>query len=350
MSQPIEHPISEKLIQKLRSLAAENGRLNYQAFIQSALYDPECGYYSRAIQRVGRNEDTDFYTSQSLGQVFGLLVVDAVTKLLKENSISPVALSDWTWVEVGYESDAGWWDDTECPFKEIIRIGPSDPIDISGQCIVFSNELFDAQPFHRLLHIEGQWRELGVDCSGPELKETILEEFSKEVYAFRHQLPLEVEEGYSLDLPLATRPLLHQLTNENWDGLFIALDYGKTWPELARDFPQGTARAYYKHEQSSNLLHQPGLQDITCHICWDWLKEDLEEAGFENCRLESQEAFFVKNAVRRIEQIVTAKAGEFDPQRQTLMHLIHPATMGQQFQVLSAYRGSKQGGVGWMST
>ncbi len=341
MNQPKEHPVSEKLIQKLRSEASENGTLNYREFIHFALYDPDYGYYCRNTQRVGRNEDSDFYTSQSLGKVFGLLVVDAVRKLLEENCTTPVVLSDWSWVEVGYESDAGWWVDDECPFKEIIRIGPTDPINITGQCIVFSNELFDAQPFHRLLYINGQWRELGVDCSGPKLKDCVLDELSDEVHSFRHQLPLEAEEGYSLDLPLATRPLLQQLTAGKWEGLFIALDYGKTWPELTRDFPQGTARAYYKHEQSSKLLHQPGRQDITCHICWDWLKEDLEKAGFKTGRLESQEAFFVKNAVHRIEQIITAKAGEFDPQRQTLMHLIHPATMGQQFQVLSAYRGKE---------
>ena len=340
MSQSIEHPISEKLIQKLRSAAGDKGVLNYRDFIQYALYDSECGYYCRDTQRVGRNEDSDFYTSQSLGKVFGALVVDAVQKLLEEHTNQSVDLKDWTWVEVGYESDAGWWTDEECPFKDIIRIGPTDPINFSGQCVVFSNELFDAQPFHRLLYIEGQWKELGVDCQGPELKDSLLEELSEEVFSFRHQLPLETDEGYSLDLPLATRPLLHQLAHQSWNGLFVALDYGKTWPELARDFPQGTARAYYKHEQSSNLLKQPGLQDITCHICWDWLQEDLKEAGFQSCRLESQEAFFVKNAVRKIEQIVTAQAGQFDPQRQTLMHLIHPATMGQQFQVLSAYRGN----------
>ena len=338
MSHAQEHPVSEKLIQKLRLAAPENQVLNYRDFIQIALYDQEHGYYRRNRQRVGRNQESDFYTSQSLGAVFGLLVVDAVHKLLKAYTGGPVELSDWSWVEVGYESDPGWWEKGSCPFKEIVRIGPGDPIHFSGPCVVFSNELFDAQAFHRLLYIEGEWKELGVDCSGSELKETILPEFSEEVFAIRHQLPLESEEGYSLDLPLATKTLLKELTDQDWNGLFVALDYGKTWPELAHDFPQGTARAYYKHEQSPQLLEKPGLQDITCHICWDWLKEGLDAAQFEHGQVESQEAFFVKHAVNKIEQIVTAKAGDFDPQRQTLMHLIHPATMGQQFQVLSAYR------------
>lgn len=336
----MEHPISEKLVAKLRLLDPDTGIVNYRDFIKTVLYDPEDGYYLRSNRRVGRNEESDFYTSQSLGPIFGKLVVSAVRKLLEDFKGHPVDLKQWTWVEVGYERDAGWWSEDECPFKEVIRIGPTDAPSFSGDCVVFSNELFDAQPFHRLLYLQGQWKELGVDCSGPELKETLLPEYSNEVFTFRHQLPLEAEEGYSLDLPLATRPLLKELTDNPWTGLFVALDYGKSWPELSQDLPQGTARAYFKHEQKADLLAHPGLQDITCHICWDWLEEDLEQAGFESRRLQSQESFFVKHAVSQIEQIITAKAGAFDPQRQTLMHLIHPTTMGQQFQVLSAYRSS----------
>ena len=338
MSHSTEHPVSEKLIQKIRSATPENGLLNYRDFIQHALYDSEFGYYRRNAQRVGRDPDADFYTSQSLGKVFGLLVVEAVQQLLESYSQGPIDLKDWSWIEIGYESDTGWWTKEECPFKEVVRIGPADEIHIEGPSVVFSNELFDAQPFHRLLYIDGEWKELGVDCSGSELKETVLPELSNEVFNIRHDLPLESQEGYSLDLPLATRPLLKQLTDQDWHGLFVTLDYGKTWPELAHDFPHGTARAYYKHEQSANLLLQPGQQDITCHICWDWLTEDLETSNFNHCLLETQEAFFVKHASRQIEQIISSKPGEFDAQRQTLMHLIHPATMGQQFQVLSAYR------------
>ena len=171
-----------------------------------------------------------------------------------------------------------------------------------------------------------------------ELQEVLLSELSSELKEFQSQLPLGAEEDYQLDLPLGTRPLLKQLTGLQWSGLFLALDYGKTWSQLSNDFPQGTARAYYKHKQSPNLIAQPGMQDLTCHICWDWLQEGLEDVGFESITLESQEAFFVKHAVSCIQKIVTANAGQFDPLRQSLMQLIHPATMGQQFQVLWGYR------------
>jgi SAM-dependent MidA family methyltransferase len=336
MSDVSIHPDTLKLIQKMQEI--NDSYLNYREFIDYALYDPEYGYYRRETQRVGRNEGADFYTSQSMGPIFGALVTDAVNNLLDDYAEGPANLREWTFVEVGYESDSGLWANDECPFGNRLRIGAADPVDFSGCCIVFSNELFDAQPFHRVLFMNKQWHELGVNVSEGVACEVVLPELSSEVKTFITQLPLDVEDGYVLDLPLATRPLLNKMTELAWSGLFLAIDYGKTWSELAHDFPKGTARAYLKHQQSANITDQPGMQDLTCHICWDWLEEDLADAGFKNINLQSQEAFFVKNAVQSIETIITANSGAFDPQRQNLMHLIHPTTMGQQFQVLSGYR------------
>ena len=54
--------------------------------------------------------------------------------------------------------------------------------------------------------------------------------------------------------------------------------------------------------------------------------------------LESQESFLVQRARRAAEVIVSQNAGDFSQARQTLMELIHPAHMGQRFQVLWGLR------------
>lgn len=335
-----EHPNSLKLIQKMRDASPSANQLNYKDFIQHALYDPEFGYYTRNIDRVGRSDETDFYTSQSIGPMFGALVLTAIKNLIQDHTNKPTNLSDWTFAEIGYEKESEWWTPDECPFHDHIKIGPGDPIDFKGPCVVFSNELFDAQPFHRVVRLGGQWMELGVSLNTDELTETILPELSPEVAAFRNQLPLETEDGYTIDLPLATIPLAERIVSLDWNGLFIALDYGKPWIHLAHDFPQGTARAYYRHKQSPHLIAHPGVQDLTCHICWDWLNEALMEARFTETKVESQEAFFVKHAANHIETVISSNPGTFDKNRQSLMQLIHPATMGQQFQVLSGFRST----------
>ncbi|MDA0346418.1 MAG: SAM-dependent methyltransferase [Verrucomicrobia bacterium] len=322
----------------MRDASPANHQLNYKDFIQFALYDSEFGYYCRAAERVGRSEDTDFYTSQSLGPIFGALVTNAASTLLQEQEAQPIDLKDWTLVEIGYEKDPGWWDKVECPFRDNLRFGPNDELNFTGNCIVFSNELFDAQPFHRIVYLEESWKELGVDVSDKQLSEIILSALSPEVDDFENQLPIHAPEGYIIDLPLATKSLAATILNLNWNGLFIALDYGKPWAQLASDFPYGTARSYFRHKQSPDLIAQPGMQDLTCHICWDWLEESLTSANFQNIAVKSQEAFFVKHAAKSIEQIISANLGQFDENRQSLMHLIHPGSMGQQFQVLSGYR------------
>ncbi len=64
----------------------------------------------------------------------------------------------------------------------------------------------------------------------------------------------------------------------------------------------------------------------------------MEVAGLQSVNLESQESFIAHRAKRTAEAIVSDSAGSFSPDRQTLMQLIHPANMGQRFQVLWGLR------------
>jgi hypothetical protein len=67
----------------------------------------------------------------------------------------------------------------------------------------------------------------------------------------------------TLIVPLAAAALAEQLSAPGWSGLFVACDYGKSWRELIEAAPNGTARAYYRHAQSNELLARPGEQDLT---------------------------------------------------------------------------------------
>lgn len=327
MSSPI---IAREIETAIRS---EKGPISFFDFMRIALYHPGAGYYSRPRERVGFAGSTDFFTATTTGAVFTDLVVEACATL-----VAPRALTDFQFVEVGAEPEGGLLG-KQHPFGGSSLLRRDDPIAIPGRAVVFSNELFDAQPFHRLVFTGGCWREIGVDLIKRNLVEAIMPEFSTPVHQAAGRLPKESVEGYHLDLPLAAVHLLEKLvTASSWRGLLILFDYGKSWRELTEVTPQGTARAYRRHRQSNNLLADPGEQDLTCHICWDWLEEILAKNGFENRSLQSQEAFFVTHAAAAIERIITARPGQFDPRRQTLQQLLHPGNMGQKFQVLSARR------------
>jgi SAM-dependent MidA family methyltransferase len=143
-----------------------------------------------------------------------------------------------------------------------------------------------------------------------------------------------------LDVPTVAEQGVADFNSGGWQGLFVACDYGKSWLELTTATPAGTARAYYRHTQSNDLLARPGEQDLTCHICWDWLSERLKHQGFADPKIDSQETFLVRHAAKALATITAAEASRLSQRKLALMQLLHPAHLGQKFQVLHAQRHS----------
>jgi SAM-dependent MidA family methyltransferase len=323
-------PKPEQSVTDILRRRCADGPISYRDYIDIALYAEGCGYYRRKTARVGRAKDRDFYTAESLGQIFAQLVVGAAKHLLG-TELSARS----TFVEIAAEPGQGLLDQVEeHPFAggKVIRLG--DPIQISGPVVIFANEWLDALPFHRLVFKDGRWQERAVALENDTLIETLLEKPPPPVQEAIKDLPNNIEEGYELDLSLEAEAALAELMKQDWTGLLLLFDYGKTREALLQDCPNGTARTYYRHEQGNDLLEKPGEKDITCDVCWTPLEAKMRAAGFEHTTLESQESFLVQRAAKTAERIVTGGAGQFSTERQTLMELIHPANMGQRFQVL----------------
>jgi len=320
-------PVTPAFARLFRAHADMSGAMTFAQFMQLALYDPALGYYARPEPRVGYEPGTDFFTASTSGPIFGELIVAACVELLGAR-----APKDYHFVELGAETSTGILNQVAHPFASARTIQLGSPITLSGPCVVFSNELFDAQPFHRFIWRGGAWRELGVSLSDHTLSECELPTLTAAA------LPSQAPEGYIIDAPLAANRLLDQIAGETWQGLFVACDYGKSWLELTTATPAGTARAYYRHTQSNDLLVRPGEQDLTCHICWDWLEDGLGRAGFGESRVDSQESFFMNYAADTLAAITKAEAGSFSLRKRMLIQLLHPANMGQKFQALHALR------------
>ncbi len=331
---------SPSIRQALVRSADANGTLGYRQFLEIALYHPEFGYYRKERKRVGRSAETDFFTATSFKAAFAAILVESSLGLLKQAGIDPAAT---TWVEIGAEPGAALLDNVDSPFAENRAIGIGEPIDLEGNLVVFSNELFDAQPFHRLVFRQGAWLERAVEISETGLREIERRPEDAEIHDVLPELPDPAPEGYSIDLPTGSRAVLSELTRGDWRGAFIALDYGKTWKAMTHDTPQGTARAYSRHSQSPRLLEAIGEQDLTCHICWDWLEADLADAGFGSLVLESQESFVLKRAPEFVASVFNSRSVVESDLKGQLRQLVHPTLMGQKFQSLSGLRTARSG-------
>lgn len=326
----VPSPPSPAFLERFRSRAKANGRLRFDAFMDLALYDPEVGYYRADRQRVGYGRGTDFYTASTSGSLFGELICAAATTLL--GKANP---ADYTFIEIGAEPERHVLQNVAHPFAgvRVLRVG--EPISLTGKCVVFSNELFDAQPFRRFVRQEARWKERYIDIDEETLREVLVMPAAPDL---PRELPAEAPEGYQLDLPLAAAALAASIAGQPWSGLFLAFDYGKSWRELHEATPQGTARGYFRHTQTNDLLARPGEQDLTCHVCWDWLSEALTQHRFASVSLESQEAFFIHHAGKFIAETSAAEATRFSQRKLSLMQLLHPAHLGQKFQVLRGVR------------
>ncbi|WP_404421064.1 SAM-dependent methyltransferase [Nibricoccus sp. IMCC34717] len=328
--------MSSSVLTLLKDRSAARGWLRFDEFMEIALFAPDVGYYARPATRVGRGRGTDFFTASSLGPIFGELIVAAACSLLGEARAAAC-----TFYEIGAEPAAdgspgrGVLDGVAHPFRATQVLPLGSALAIAGPAIVFSNELFDAQPCRRFRFTQGAWEEWGVRVGASGL-----EEGPVPCALLPQVLPKSAPEGYRLDLPLDAAALAGRICGGGWTGLFLAADYGKSWLELATHCPQGTVRAYRAHEQSNDLLATPGEQDLTCHVCWDWLADELRRAGFREPVVESQEAFLVRRAGPALARVMEQEAARVSARKMALLQLLHPGNMGQKFQVLSALRES----------
>ena len=307
----------------------------FDEFVNWALYDSEIGYYQKPTTRVGKNTQADFYTSTSLFKpVWAKLLIDSCCKLLGKHNPK-----DFIFIEIAAEPERNSLAQENHPFKEMKTICLGDDLDIPEKAIVFSNEWLDAQPFKRFrFDTESkQWQEIGVKLVGKIWTEENLP-INENATVITKNFPKDYKIPYTIDWTTGAEKILNSLVQLNWHGLFLTFDYGLNSQRILRDFPEGTARSYQNHRMCADILNNPGMQDITCHICWDSLQEILINNQFININLQNQESFFMNHGQRAIKSIIENPESN-EEFLGSLKELIHPQHLGHKFQALYGHRG-----------
>lgn len=316
-------PLPPEFLAAFRAAAGPRGALSFARFMDLALYHPAFGYYRRPRSRVGRTPGSDFFTAADLGPLFGQLIAAGAASLLEMRDLREI-----TFVEIGAEPGRGVLAGVDHPFGAVRTLRLGDPLELRGECVVFSNELFDAQPCVRTIFRHGRWLEIGVALEGERLLEVVWPYPDEEAAV----------EGYHFDRPFEAVRLIEELVAQPWNGVFLTFDYGKSLADLRSHTPAGTVRAYHRHTQSNDLLARPGEQDLTCHVCWDWMVDGLQRHGFTDITVEFQESFLLRRAGHLVAAVAEEEASRLSSRKLALMQLLHPSAMGQKFQVLHARR------------
>ncbi|MGI8896887.1 MAG: class I SAM-dependent methyltransferase, partial [Pyrinomonadaceae bacterium] len=311
--------LTDRLHERIRS----EGPITFYEWMKAALYDPEQGYYCRSDrERWGRQGD--YRTSPERSVLFAATFARYFARLHQDLG-SPLEL---TIVEVG--AGAGHFAETvletlQLRFPDIFskthyvideaspdswsrsrlrlaRFGPRvefeplaalDPLD---HAIVFSNELLDAFPVHRVIMQGGELRELHVVVNESGSFEWTVGQLSTHRLS-KHfgRLGVRLSEGQIAEVNLEIENWLELVSKKLRLGYLITVDYGAEASVLYREgeIREGSLRAVHKHQVSSDVLLQPGQQDITSSVDWTLVKMVGARNGLEVIAFERQDRFLL---------------------------------------------------------
>jgi SAM-dependent MidA family methyltransferase len=218
--------------------------------------------------------------------------------------------------------------------------------------IIFSNELLDAFPFHRLGWNASRkiWFEWRVDRKDERFcwvrSEWIVPKPRQtDQPALWQRLPEELAAVLPDDFTIDVCPAAPQWWSEAaarlQAGKLLTFDYGVEEEELFEPRREhGTLRSYRGHRVTSDPLADPGQQDLTAHVDFSALKRAGTAAGLVEDFFGSQ-ANFLTGIVQRISQEPVG-FGEWTPaQTRQFQTLTHPQHLGRSFRMLiQAKRGS----------
>ncbi|MBI2193773.1 MAG: SAM-dependent methyltransferase [Planctomycetes bacterium] len=342
------------------------GPMSFARFMELALYHPEFGYYQKSV-KLGKSGD--FYTSSHVSPVFGRLI----GKQLKEMWDILGRPGVFHAVELGAgegflardvldfaASDAEFSRAVDYRVVEISQrlrqlqgqrlrasVSWTDSLDLFPEdslvgC-VFSNELVDSFPVHRVTLREGKLLALRVGEEKGRLVEVVGGAAEHDCVRYFDGLGLALPEGIRTEVNLRIRPWMSSVARALRRGYVMTVDYGLPAFELyspaRRD---GTLRAYREHRVSENPLASPGEQDLTCHVDFTTVGLAGEEAGVTTLGFTDQTHFLMGIGEAEIRDALAASGGhDLDSvrRRSSILNLIHPEMMGGTYRVLLQGKG-----------
>ena len=370
-------PVAEQI----RAEIGRDGAISFARFMDLALYCPNYGYYEQKTDTVGKRGD--FYTSVSVGPLFGELLAFQFAEWLEaevgsqksEVSIVEAGAHDGrlakdilSWLKLRrpalferleyriLEPSAQrqeWQRETLQEFLPHIHWQPAlthHASRITG--IIFSNELLDAIPVHRLGWDakEHEWFEWGVTIQGDRFDWCRL---PNSIHATRNtqhaaatgnqpsailalppDLLAALPDGFTTEICPAAETWWRGAAQMLERGKLLTIDYGLNAEEFF--VPQranGTLRAYHRHQVSDDVLANPGEQDLTAHVNFTAIQQAGEAAGLKTESLCTQAQFLTQIGARAwsAEGVFGPWTPEHGRQFQTLTH---PQHLGRAFRVL----------------
>ncbi|MGD0401953.1 MAG: SAM-dependent methyltransferase [Candidatus Acidiferrales bacterium] len=357
-------PLALILAERIRS----HGPITFAEYMEACLYHTVHGYYTKAEQEPRR----DYFTSVDASPLFGRLLARQFQEMW-----CAVGRPDAFWlVEAGagtgqlakqiLDFTAETWPDfyralrflavERSAARRAVQLKSMEPHIARGKfasqeelrdeiacgCI-FSNELIDAMPVHRVMRESNELREVYVglgknglcDEIGPLSSNALNEYFSEQQTALLDEQHAEVN--------LAACQWIEEAARKLKRGFVLTIDYGHEAKELYDErHMRGTLLAYERHRAGEDWFRAPGSQDLTAHVNFSALDLYGRTSGLVRAGFTSQSKFLL--ALARHGNFSDFQSDDLSETEQTQRRLlfktlINPEGMGETFQVLIQQKG-----------
>jgi SAM-dependent MidA family methyltransferase len=357
-------PLAELLAERIRRY----GPLTFADYMRECLYHPVHGYYSKADAK----HFADYYTSVDVHPVFGRLLARQFAEMWE--SLGRPA--EFTLVEAGagagrLAAHALDFCEKEFPtFYEALRYvaversaarrtqaalllerhsraghftaSPEIPAHIPAGCL-FSNELIDALPVHRVVLDGGALKEIFVGFHNGEFADVIASLSTCAITEYFASQNITLQEGQQAEAGLEACDWITEVGRRLERGYVLTVDYGHPAADLLDDHHmRGTLLAYRNHRASEEYYASPGEQDLTAHVNFTALESWGKRSGLETAGFTTQTAFLLAlgqgNEFADLYEEGQSGSDQIRARLQ-LKTLIYPEGMGERFQVLVQRKG-----------
>jgi SAM-dependent MidA family methyltransferase len=301
------------------------GPMRFDRFMEMALYHPGFGYYAKlgGPSPIGRSGD--FFTSVSVGPLFGSLLARQFFQMWQVlGNPNPFWIIEQGAHDGQLACDILEWCRAETPdFFDAIRyaiVQSSGAASIHQKCgpepallsrmtwfenlaalasaqpagVFFSNELVDAFPVRSITYRSGKWLEQHLAIDAEALRWIDRPIADAELMAAIDALPLPAVEGYTTEINLRARGWIGEVGRALHRGYVLTIDYG--YPASLYYAPfrsHGTLTAFVKHHGIDDVLAEPGMRDITAHVDFTALAQAGEKAGLTTLGFLDQQRFLM---------------------------------------------------------
>tara|TARA_Y100001968_G_C19435706_1_gene759519 strand:+ start:180 stop:1286 length:1107 start_codon:yes stop_codon:yes gene_type:complete len=325
-------------------------------FMQQALYNPHYGYYMSANPQLGKSGD--FITAPELTPLFGATIARAIRQVMTLKSAAIfefgagtgrlcVSLLE-TLERLECLPDAYYILDVSGALQQRqqayiqqaiphlyerihwLSRWPTTPF--NG--VIIANEVLDAMPVHRFCLNTAGLHEVYIQATRDGQLSECLRAPDAQLQTYIETHLQTLEPPYQSEVNLLLPAWFEQCYNMLNQGVMLIFDYG--FPRHEYYHPsrhEGTLMCHAQHHTHSQVLHNPGQEDLTAHVDFTHAAESAFAAGFVIAGYTNQAAFLLSSGL--LDELALLPEGINRIQaNQAVKMLTHPSEMGELFKVL----------------